>query len=92
MVKKNVVERNRQKDDKITWRMRIARWINNATHAQTHTHTHPKYETRCFSTAEIVIRTLFNITIIRTVLVLFITGSLYHTIDRRTDTRLLEFE
>ena len=71
-----MVEQDRQKDDNIMWRMRIARWINNASHARarthththTHKHTHLKYETHCFSTAEKVMRTLFTVTFIRTCL------------------------
>ena len=85
-----MVERHRQRYEEMMWRMRIARWINNTT--QTQTHTYPKYETHCFSTAEMAIRTLSNVTSTRTELVQIITGSLYLTINRRTDTRLLEFE
>jgi hypothetical protein len=73
--------------------MRIARWINNVTHAQTyiqtHTHTYSKYETHCFSMAEMVMRRLFNVIFISTLTVSFITGSLYLTTDRWTHTRLL---
>jgi len=53
----------------IMWRMRIVYWITNATN------THSEYVTHCFSPATMVASTLLNVTLKRTLPVLFYHGA-----------------
>ena len=67
---KNSVERGRPQ--MTIWRMCIACWITMATHTLTVCNTY------CSSTATMVARTLLNVTLIYTLLVLFLTGVVLH--------------